>query len=261
MRLIHSHIAPLWSADGSASMIAAEALTDRDPASTALLAWPSATTSVSLSCSFPKRPIGGLALLATGLPAGGTVTLKSKPTSGGSYSVTIGWQSVVALPGGGTGAIFEANESASYGLELTIAYSGAPSAGNIVIGEIVVGQAITTDIETGWESSDTDASRITRTLGSAVHRVTRPGYRKLSCTPALTDHDEALATGLDGTSWQAIRNTLRRDPYVIAIPLTGTQADINATAIYGIVTRLPTIASKPGPNYQPSEMTVEELPG
>ncbi|HET8898611.1 MAG TPA: hypothetical protein VFN09_07585, partial [Rhodanobacteraceae bacterium] len=121
--------------------------------------------------------------------------------------------------------------------------------------------AVTPDIETGWESGDTDPSNTQRTRGGLPLRTTLPGWRTLTVTPTLTDHDAALGGGLNGTDWQALRATLRADPYVLAAPLTLTPADRNRTGLYGLATKLPSIASAPGPNYQPAQLTIEEIPG
>lgn len=179
------------------------------------------------------------------------------------------------LPGGDTGRmiVWDDLPSAPIGgvthwyIDISAATSGA--APIIEIGSIILGAGIDVVIQSDWTLAGKQPGKISRTAGSQINAALRPGYRVLSCTPIYGDDDDARGAGLanpDGnTNWQDVAAALRADPWCVAIARIGTgdipDPDVQTTAIYGIATQIPDVKHVAGPNYQPSQLTVEEVPG
>lgn len=196
-----------------------------------------------------------------GIPPGWTVRLWTR--------IGLSWVEALAtrtmrLPDGDIGAtlvISSGQPGSSWQLTLHDDAPSNPAPQELEIGSVLIGNGVQTDIERGWSLASSAPGAMHRTTGNQVYGVRRPGYRILRCTPDYTDAAGARGNGLSTTNWQDVAAALRADPYVLAIARTGTQADIQTTSIYGIVTRIPATTHAAGPYYQPGELEIEEIPG
>ena len=276
MLLAYNHARPTYTVTGGSLVTDAAALSDRSPASATRITWPSGSQTTATTCTitatFAEQPIRAVALLGTTLPDGLKIELRGKRTGDAGYTYDLGaaslTQTLVPRTDGGTGAVwaFPASNDPLIGVEIRL-YNDVGGAVSLAasqafdVGEIVVSDGAGFVIQADWTFGGKSPSATTRTLGSQISNVQRPGYRTLDVTPIFGDDDDARNGGLDnGADWQSLTAALRADPYVLAIVSTGTTTDIQTTSLYGIATRIPDIAHQPGHYYQPSQLTVEEIP-
>ena len=276
MLLAYNHASPTYTVTGGALVTDAAALSDRSPASATRITWPSGSQTTATTCTitatFAEQPIRAVAPLGTTLPAGLKIELRGKRTGDAGYTYALGaaalTQTLVPRTDGGTGAVwaFPASNDPLIGVEIRL-YNDVGGAVSLAasqafdVGEIVVSDGAEFVIQSDWTLGGKVMSKSDRTLGSQGANVPRPGYRTLDATPIYGDDDDARNGGLDiGKDWQSLTAALRADPYVLAIARTGTTTDIQTTSLYGIAVRIPDITHKAGPYYQPSQLTIEEIP-
>lgn len=260
-----------WSASGGTLSADDAALTDRAPATPVALTWASGaqstSTTVSLiaTCAVTPRIVS---LLGTDLPDGLKVELWGQRSGDASPIYDLGGnsqtQTITTFDDGSRGAHWILGDDLSPLTKLEIRLyndvsgtSPITASEELQIGEIVIAEAIEVEIESDWKFSQKDPSTVRRTLASQGDRVPRPGYRVLTCTPAYGDAADARGSGLSGTSWSKITASLRRDPHCIAIV---RKDEPQTTAIFGWASKIPDIGHLAGPYYQPSTLTIEEIP-
>lgn len=263
-----------WATAGGSLSADDAPLTDRAPASRVALTWAngsqtsSTTVGLIATCDVTPRVI---AMLGTDLPAGLKIELWGQRTSDASPTYALGGnsltQTITTFTDGSRGAWWALDdglgplEKLELRLYNDISGSTALAASQeLHIGEIVIAEAIAIDSEADWTFAHQDPSTVRRTLAGQTDRVPRTGYRTLTFTPAYGDDAAVRAGGLDGTDWDHVLANLRANPYCLAIPRHSTAADVQKTAIFGIATKIPDIAHQAGPIYQPSAITIEEIP-
>jgi hypothetical protein len=265
---------------GGTALTDVDAWADPNPGERVRIQWPSGTqtTGATVGVQFTRSqsvvPVGGGLRGLRGIPAGTKVVVTGKRAADAGFAYALGGNSAtartVALPGGDVGITwaFDAGLDAIIGAQVLIYNDVNGSASiaaeaSIEIGTPVVGGGIDFVIQADWTLDGKDPSISSRTLGSQLNRVLRPGYRVLTCTPAyVKTEEEARGGGLsDGSDWQTVGAALRRDPYVLAIARVDSSDEIQRTSIFGAVTRLPAVQHLDGALYQPSQLVVEEIPG
>ena len=276
MLLAYNHTRPTYTVSGGSLVTDAAALSDRSPASATRITWPTGTQTIATTCTvtaaFAEQPVRCVALLGTNLPAGLKVELRGKRVGDSGYTYGLGaaslTQKLASRVEGGTGAVwvFPASNDALIGLEIRL-YNDAGGSLALTasqafdVGEIVISDGAGVVITNDWTLGGKATSRLDRTLGSQIAHVQRTGYRTLEATPILGNDADARSGGLDnGSDWQALAASLRSNPFVLAIARTDATGNIQTTSLYGVVTRIPDIQHKSGPYYQPSALTIEEIP-
>lgn len=276
MLLAYNHARPTYTVTGGSLVTDAAALSDRSPASATRITWPTGTQTTATTCTitagFTEQAVRTVALLGTSLPVGLKVELRGKRSGDADYTYSLGaaslTQTLVSRIDGGTGAVWvlPQGNDALIGLQIRLyndvgGFTSLSAGDSFDTGEIVISDGAEFYINAEWTLGGKDPSASRRTLGSQVSRVGRPGYRILEFSPALDSDDSVLFGGLsNGAAWQELARDIRDDPYVLAIASTKTADYIQATSVYGEVTKIPDFLHKAGPYYEPNQTTVEEIP-
>lgn len=264
-----------WSVlNGSMSGDSAQ-LTDRSPQSRTRMYWSAGTqttaSTVSLvaDCDVTPRVV---ALLGITLPPALKVELWGKRTADTGNTYNLGGnsqsQDTVTFDDGSVGIVWvladalDQVEKLEFRFFNDVAGAAAIVASTVFeIGEVVIGNALALDINTGGRLGRENPSKTRRTRSSQIDRVARTGYRKLTVTPCVATQAETRGGALDSsTDWQQAIATLSTDPYVLAVVDASTNTDIQRTAIFGLATKLPDLESLAGTYYGPSELVIEEIP-
>ncbi len=211
-------------------------------------------------------------LLGVTLPVGLKVEIRGRRAIDAGYTYELGGnaltQRVVEFDDGTRGLlwVFDDGLDAIVGYEVKLFNDVAGSLAIepeqiFEIGQVRVGPGVSIPHELGWSARPTDPSIFRRTLGAAVQRVHRRGFRTAKLRPAWGRVDAARGGALaGGMDWQQLLGILARDPFCLVFARWQDHADLQRVGGFGLITVLPGIEHKAGPIYQMQEMTFEEVP-